>query len=205
MPVAKRSHGAPQATLRWTAPAIAGLAVVIASGAACASDDAVHPGAAISGRLLATPPAPFSAGSIVSTSIFTVPAAAASGSSPRPAPRGSVDGARPAGPAWLNRLARKSQGAASESWWPLMGGMALALAICGALGIAARRFSPRIANGTLQVVGRVSLSPKHTVYLLRVGRRVLLLGAGPQGAPALLGELEDPLEDSPSSQAGDEP
>ena len=42
----------------------------------------------------------------------------------------------------------------------------------------------------MRVVGRTSLSPKHTVYLLDVGGRVLILGAGPQGAPTLLGELD---------------
>ena len=40
-------------------------------------------------------------------------------------------------------------------------------------------------------VSRVSLSPKHSVYLLRAGRRLLLVGAGPQGAPALISELDD--------------
>jgi len=86
-----------------------------------------------------------------------------------------------------------------------MGGMALAVAICGAIGVVARRFAPRAANGAIQVVGRVSLSPKHTVYLLRVGQRVLLVGAGPQGAPALLGELDDFPEVSPSLEVGGEP
>ena len=42
------------------------------------------------------------------------------------------------------------------------------------------------------MVGRASLSPKHTVYLLEVGRRVLIVGTGAQGAPTLLGELTDP-------------
>ena len=44
------------------------------------------------------------------------------------------------------------------------------------------------------MVGRTSLSPKQTVYLLRVGDRVLIVGAGPQGPPSLLGELTDPAE-----------
>ena len=43
----------------------------------------------------------------------------------------------------------------------------------------------------MQVVGRVSLSPKHTVHMLRVGRRVLVVGVGPQGAPALISELDE--------------
>ena len=53
------------------------------------------------------------------------------------------------------------------------------------------RFSPQGPAGVIRVVSRVSLSPKHSVYLLRVGRRVLLVGAGPQGAPSLISELDD--------------
>ena len=43
----------------------------------------------------------------------------------------------------------------------------------------------------MKVIGRVSLSPKHSVYLLEVGQRRLLVGAGPQGSPALISELDD--------------
>lgn len=105
-------------------------------------------------------------------------------------------------PAWLDRLARKSQGARPDRSWLFLGGMALALAVCGGGTILARRFAPRAGSGAIQVVGRVSLSPKHTVYLLRVGDRVLLIGAGPQGAPALLGELDELPEPSPGSEEG---
>ncbi len=44
------------------------------------------------------------------------------------------------------------------------------------------------------MVGRTSLSPKHTVYLLKAGERVLIVGTGAQGPPSLLGELTDPGE-----------
>jgi flagellar protein FliO/FliZ len=79
--------------------------------------------------------------------------------------------------------------------------MALALAICGGCMVLARRFAPRVGNGAIQVVGRVSLSPRHTVYLLRVGERVLLLGAGPQGAPTLLGEIDEFTDAAPRSES----
>jgi hypothetical protein len=102
--------------------------------------------------------------------------------SPRPfAPRGSV----------ARRAGGHSEGAGG--WWLGTGGMALALAICGGISVAARRGWPRSqASGMVRVVGRTSLSPKHTVYLLNVGDRVLIVGTGPQGAPSLLGELTDP-------------
>lgn len=78
-------------------------------------------------------------------------------------------------------------------WWLGTVGIALALAVVGGLSIVSRRFAPAAQTGTmaLRVIGRTSLSPKHAVYLLRAGDRVLVLGTGPQGPPALLGELED--------------
>ena len=72
-----------------------------------------------------------------------------------------------------------------------MAGLALVLAVCGGIAVAARRLVPRAAAGSIEVVGRVSLSPRHSVFLLRVGRRTLVVGAGPQGPPALITELED--------------
>jgi flagellar protein FliO/FliZ len=85
---------------------------------------------------------------------------------------------------------------ASEGWWPGMAGIALILAICGGITAVARRFAPPPAAGAVQVVGRASLSPKHSVFLLKVGRKVLLVGAGPQGPPSLISELDD-ISDSP--------
>ena len=55
----------------------------------------------------------------------------------------------------------------------------------------------------MQVVGRVSLSPKHAVYMLRVGQRMLLVGVGPAGAPALISELDDPAEVEPGLLQGE--
>jgi flagellar protein FliO/FliZ len=78
-------------------------------------------------------------------------------------------------------------------WWIGTAGIALALALCGGISLATRRYWPPLhAGGVLRVVGRASLSPKHTVHLLSVGGRVLIVGTGPQGAPSLLGELTDP-------------
>jgi flagellar protein FliO/FliZ len=80
----------------------------------------------------------------------------------------------------------------SGGWWLGTAGMALALALVGGISLAARRLPARADAGPLQVVGRVSLSPRHSVVLLRAGDRVLIVGAGTQGPPALLGELTDP-------------
>jgi flagellar biogenesis protein FliO len=84
-------------------------------------------------------------------------------------------------------------------------GITLTLAVCGGIIAASRRFLPQGAGGGLQVIARLSLSPKHTVYLLRVGKRVILVGAGPQGAPALISELDDLAEIEPHPPQGQEP
>jgi hypothetical protein len=93
------------------------------------------------------------------------------------------------------RSAAGAQG--SGSWWLGTAGIALALAVFGAISLATRRYLPQQGSGPLRVVGRTNLSPKHTVYLLQAGERVLIVGAGPQGAPSLLGELTDSTEAEP--------
>ncbi|WP_422928316.1 flagellar biosynthetic protein FliO [Singulisphaera sp. PoT] len=93
---------------------------------------------------------------------------------------------------------RSSQG--SSGWWLGTAGIALALAVCGGLSIAARHIAPKTNAGPLRVVGRTSLSPKHTVYLLKAGGRTLIVGTGPQGAPSLLGELDEFEDDLPPQE-----
>jgi flagellar biogenesis protein FliO len=68
-------------------------------------------------------------------------------------------------------------------------GIALALAAFGAVCLATRKSWPRESSGLVHVVGRVPLSPKHSIYLVRAGERTLLIGTGAQGAPTLLAEL----------------
>jgi flagellar biogenesis protein FliO len=68
----------------------------------------------------------------------------------------------------------------------------LALALFGGISLASRRLPARAEAGPLRVVGRVGLSARHSAVLLRAGDRVLIIGVGTQGPPALLGELTDP-------------
>ena len=106
-------------------------------------------------------------------------------------------GPRPSESLWMGSDpgARRSSG--PDAGWSGMACLALVLAVCGGIAVAARRLGPRASAGAVQVVGRVSLSPKHSVYLLRVGRRVLVLGAGPQGPPALITELDELPQELP--------
>ena len=97
-------------------------------------------------------------------------------------------------------------GVSTSGWWVGTAGAALALAACGWASLAARRLLPRRPDGasSVRVVGRTCLSPKHSVYLLDVGGRVLIVGTGPQGAPSLLGEMlsEEWIEPASRPAAG---
>jgi Flagellar biosynthesis protein, FliO len=100
----------------------------------------------------------------------------------------------------LHRLTKGSRPGGSDPWSLSMLTVTLALAVLGGVVAVGRRYLPQAPGVGMQVVGRVSLSPKHTVYMLRVGRRVLLVGAGPQGSPALISELDeiDEIESEPA-------
>ncbi len=84
-----------------------------------------------------------------------------------------------------------SRSAGAEGWRPWSACLALGLAACGAVALTARRRVIRGVPVELQVVGRASLTPKHGIYVLKVGGRMLVVGAGPQGPPALLTELDE--------------
>ena len=85
-------------------------------------------------------------------------------------------------------------------WWLGPVGIAGALAVVGGISLAAKRFNLNLGLGGVRdlgmigVVGQTRLSPKHTVYLVRVADRVLIVGAGPGGSPSTLGEVTDPGE-----------
>lgn len=87
-------------------------------------------------------------------------------------------------------------GAGSGSWWIGTAGMILVIVALGGVSVATKRWRilPERNTGPLQVVGRAALSSRHSVYLLRAGDRILIVGAGNQGPPAFLGELTDPNE-----------
>lgn len=103
---------------------------------------------------------------------------------------------------WPRRDAGGTRSTGPDGWWSGLAFVALVL-VCGGAAVVARRLGPRASSSAVQVVGRVSLSPKHSVYLLRVGRRVLLVGAGPQGPPALISELDEFPQLSPEPEHGD--
>jgi flagellar protein FliO/FliZ len=106
---------------------------------------------------------------------------------------------------FAGRLSTAVRPGGSDLWTMAMIGITLTLAACGGIVAAGRRLLPQGPGAGMQVVGRVSLSPKQTVYMLRVGQRVLLVGVGPQGAPTLISELDDLAEIEPDPPHGDHP
>jgi hypothetical protein len=81
----------------------------------------------------------------------------------------------------------------SLGWWLGPVGIVVVLAAFGGLSMVLRKFPPRpqTAGREVQVVGRTALSPRHTIHMVRAGDRLLLIGTGPQGPPALLGEFDE--------------
>jgi hypothetical protein len=115
------------------------------------------------------------------------------------------DRARPSRSLFVHRFSSGARAGGADGWYLGLAGIALALAVCGGFVATARRLFPQGASPGVQIVSRVSLSPKHSVYLLRIGGRVLLVGAGPQGPPTLISELDDdPCESEPTSRQGGE-
>ncbi|MDB5351253.1 MAG: flagellar biosis protein [Planctomycetota bacterium] len=87
----------------------------------------------------------------------------------------------------------------SGGFWIGTGGIAVALAAFGAIGLGAKKLRPGAEAGPLKVIGRTVLSPRHSVYLLRAGDRILIVGAGSQGPPSLLGELTEAEVSTPTA------
>ena len=114
-----------------------------------------------------------------------------------PTPTDDLGPRHPIGPS-LPRVGSSTTGRNSGGW--LVGGLS-AVALIGLAGasFAGRRARGRGGAGGLEVVGRMPLSAKHSACLIRAGDRLLLVGLGPQGPPALLGELDPTdLESAPS-------
>lgn len=61
-------------------------------------------------------------------------------------------------------------------------------------------FAMGSTSGRVRVLERVALDPRRSLYLVQVGDRVLLLGAGEGASPALLAELDpDALPEAPAA------
>lgn len=131
------------------------------------------------------------------TLIFILPAFAHGDGPARVLPSASIPARHPVDRSGTSPRDGASRSGSSSGYWLGLVGIAVVLGGVGACRVGVKRLIPAGEAGALnlKVIGRASLSPRHTVYLLRAGDRVLIVGAGSQGAPSLLGELTESVVD----------
>lgn len=74
--------------------------------------------------------------------------------------------------------------------------------------LAARGFGGAAGpNASLRVVRRIALDARKSLYVVRAGKRVLLIGSGDSGPPSLLTELDAASfeSDEPAKEAAGNP
>ena len=113
--------------------------------AQAASDSPAAPAGSQSAGRSAAAPTPASAGAVDDQS----PSRAGS--------RGRDDDSRPSRSVLLRRLSSTARAGGSDGWYLGMAGITLALAVCGGVVAAARRFSPQGAAG--EICSRLSREP----------------------------------------------
>jgi flagellar biogenesis protein FliO len=91
----------------------------------------------------------------------------------------------------------RGEGGALDGWVRTIGAMAVVVVLILLARWGLRKLGPAAAGGRggkgLDVLASVSLSPRHQLRLVRLGRRVVLVGVGPEGLAAL-SEVTDPAE-----------
>lgn len=80
--------------------------------------------------------------------------------------------------------------APAGSWWFGTVGTTLALIAAGGLSWLAkgRNTASGLEASGLRVIARTALSSKHTLHTVRAGERILIIGTGVGGPPALLAD-----------------
>ena len=103
---------------------------------------------------------------------------------------GSRDGAE-------DRLVKREGGSDIWPWVQTLLALALVVALIFGVRFVLKRFSalggPVGSSGAVEVLARSALSPKERLFVVRFGRRVLLLGSAPGGLTTL-SEITDAEE-----------
>ncbi len=112
-------------------------------------------------------------------------------------------GARPLAPRGddvESRRLSRSQGDAADGWMRTLLALGIVIALIFAARYALRRFGGRGSGVSLgrrgaviEVLTRTSFSPRQQLALVRLGRRLVLVGSGPEGMTALA-EVTDRAE-----------
>lgn len=94
---------------------------------------------------------------------------------------------------------RTTQGprTAASGWWSTLGGLTAVVALILISAKLVRRKMPgataALPGNVVQVLGRKSLDYRHTIHLVRIGSRLLILGSSQEGLRTL-SEITDPVE-----------
>jgi flagellar biogenesis protein FliO len=119
----------------------------------------------------------------------TAPGAARADVDRRPVARGSPGGIE-------SKRIEKGKGD-SGGWLHTLGALAVVIGLIFAVRIVLRRLAGRQGAGArreaIEVLARASLSARQQVSLVRLGRRLVLVGSGPSGMSPLA-EVSDPEE-----------
>lgn len=106
-------------------------------------------------------------------------------------------GARIVRPRIRSDAGEPALGRAQQPWYRTgLGALAIVLALVGVVFVLARRWIPtmRMAdNAALQVIARTGVTPRHSVVLIRLGQRLVLVGVAGDRIQRL-GEVTDPAE-----------
>lgn len=80
---------------------------------------------------------------------------------------------------------------ASRHEWAMMAGLSALVLVAAGLQVwaKARGGNRPASSGSMRVTGRVALTARHAIYTVSLEGRSWLVGVGPQGPPALLGEV----------------
>lgn len=86
---------------------------------------------------------------------------------------------------------------AAGGWWSTLGGLAAVVALILITAKFLRKNMPgataALPANVVQVLGRKSLDYRHTIHLIRLGSRLLILGSSQDGLRTLA-EITDPVE-----------
>lgn len=133
--------------------------------------------------------------------VAVVLCASAGGQTTRPATQPATRGGagdiskRLVGPSEGNRIEASPQGA-WEQWGRTLLALAVVVVLIFVAGILLKRFSPVSGpqrREVLDVLARTTVSPRHQLLLVRVGRRVVLVGQAPASLTTL-SEVSDAEE-----------
>jgi flagellar biosynthetic protein FliO len=96
-----------------------------------------------------------------------------------------------------DKVLSRDGGWGGDGWLRTAGAMALVIGLIFLARYALRRFAPSAgkvtSGGKVEVLARTNLSARQQLCLVRMGRRVLLIGSGPEGMRTL-SEVSDPAE-----------